>query len=193
MYLLDFVGEASGLAPEQQRLSQQMIATWSQFARTGDPNRPDLPSWPQFRGGDAPHVQSIVFRPGEAQLFFGLSLWGEQLLHDAAFNTETLETVEGNKVWAIRNNPALPGCCVEWNPPLSFAPIVEVHELVHFQVRTVYQESACTLDGLGQLLNRLFDDHEILRINQELYSTILISYGQLVKNFTLRVRVDSSR
>ncbi|XYH98577.1 carboxylesterase family protein [Sorangium sp. So ce1128] len=63
VYLLDFVGEASGVAPEQHRLSQQMRATWSQFARTGDPNRPDLPPWPQFRGGNAPRVQSLA--PGD--------------------------------------------------------------------------------------------------------------------------------
>ncbi|WP_437287912.1 carboxylesterase/lipase family protein [Sorangium sp. So ce406] len=63
VYLLDFVGEPSGLAPEQQRLSQQMIACWSQFARAGDPSRPDLPPWPQFRGDDAQYVQSLA--PGD--------------------------------------------------------------------------------------------------------------------------------
>ncbi|AUX39966.1 carboxylesterase [Sorangium cellulosum] len=62
VYLLDFVGEASGLSPEQQRLSQQMIAYWSQFARAGDPNHPDLPPWPPFRG-EAPYVQSLA--PGD--------------------------------------------------------------------------------------------------------------------------------
>ncbi|WP_437316900.1 carboxylesterase/lipase family protein [Sorangium sp. So ce385] len=82
VYLFDFVGEESGLAPEQQRLSQQMIAYWSQFARAGDPNRTDLPPWPGFRAGDAPHVQSLApgnggIRGVDVEAAHQLDFWSE--------------------------------------------------------------------------------------------------------------------
>ena len=36
-----------------RKLSGQMMAYWVNFARTGDPNGPGLPLWPQYRAGQA--------------------------------------------------------------------------------------------------------------------------------------------
>lgn len=42
-------GTARPLSPAQQRLSEQMVAYWTAFARTGDPNNSgDTPAWPRY-------------------------------------------------------------------------------------------------------------------------------------------------
>ncbi|GAA2776361.1 carboxylesterase/lipase family protein [Saccharopolyspora taberi] len=51
--------EPADLDAEQWRLAEAMNAYWATFARTGDPNRPDLPSWPRFDPAD-PHTQRLA-------------------------------------------------------------------------------------------------------------------------------------
>ncbi|MWA04916.1 carboxylesterase family protein [Actinomadura sp. LD22] len=47
-----------GLDTAQQQLSDKMIAYWTTFAKTGDPNGPTTPSWPAFTAS-SPQVQRL--------------------------------------------------------------------------------------------------------------------------------------
>jgi len=49
-YLLDGQGTPP-TTPAKQELSRDMIAYWTRFAATGDPNGPGLPRWPAYRSG----------------------------------------------------------------------------------------------------------------------------------------------
>lgn len=51
-----------GLSPQQQRLSKEMIAYWSNFAATGNPNRSGLPPWPAYQGDG--QILSLAAGPG---------------------------------------------------------------------------------------------------------------------------------
>ncbi len=42
------VGDPKLLAEADERLAEAMQGYWTQFAATGDPNRPDLPAWPRY-------------------------------------------------------------------------------------------------------------------------------------------------
>ena len=50
-YLFDgsYTQQPPPSAPAQLQLSRQLISYWTQFARTGNPNRPGLPPWPRYR------------------------------------------------------------------------------------------------------------------------------------------------
>jgi para-nitrobenzyl esterase len=51
-YLLDGPG-TEPTTPAKQELSRDMIAYWTRFAATGDPNGPGLPHWPAYHSGGA--------------------------------------------------------------------------------------------------------------------------------------------
>jgi para-nitrobenzyl esterase len=47
-YLWEYLGHTLPYSDDQLQLSDQMVAFWSQFQRTGDPNTNDVPQWPAF-------------------------------------------------------------------------------------------------------------------------------------------------
>jgi len=63
---------------EDRKLSDQMMSYWTNFARTGDPNGPGLPTWPKYGEGDPVlHLDNpITSRPDEnrARYDFWMSL-----------------------------------------------------------------------------------------------------------------------
>ncbi|WP_431240824.1 carboxylesterase/lipase family protein [Mycolicibacterium aichiense] len=62
-YLFD-VGGARPLDPAQRMLSDQMVAYWSQFVKTGTPEVSGLPEWPEF-GPDEATGKRISLQTGE--------------------------------------------------------------------------------------------------------------------------------
>jgi para-nitrobenzyl esterase len=53
------------LAPPQQRLSKQIVAYWSAFARTGNPGAAGGPQWRAFSEGG----KALRLKPGEVGMF----------------------------------------------------------------------------------------------------------------------------
>ncbi|AQT78801.1 carboxylesterase [Mycolicibacterium litorale] len=65
-YLFD-VGGAAPLNPAQRELSDQMIAYWSQFVRTGAPDAAEQPDWPRL-GADAATGPRMSLQTGKLLL-----------------------------------------------------------------------------------------------------------------------------
>ncbi|MEV7553107.1 carboxylesterase family protein [Amycolatopsis sp. NPDC089917] len=59
-YLFELHGQELPLLPEQKRLSEQMIAYWTTFMRTGDPNAAGSPRW---QPGDVLSLAPDAVRP----------------------------------------------------------------------------------------------------------------------------------
>ncbi len=59
MYVFGTLGRVSlsGLGEEDFRLSQAMMAYWTAFARSGDPNSEGLPRWPSYLGSESPYLE----------------------------------------------------------------------------------------------------------------------------------------
>ncbi|SCF34308.1 para-nitrobenzyl esterase [Micromonospora viridifaciens] len=69
------VGYAQPLSDAQQALSEQMIAYWARFARTGDPSGPGTPTWSPY---DGRHVLSLApgaIRPMDAKAAHHYAFW----------------------------------------------------------------------------------------------------------------------
>ncbi|WP_433665304.1 carboxylesterase/lipase family protein [Nocardia sp. CA-128927] len=58
-YLFDTNFGTPPASPAQQKLSDQMIHYWAAFVRTGDPNTPGQPTWPQHNNNTA-----LILKPG---------------------------------------------------------------------------------------------------------------------------------
>ncbi len=48
LYNIDIAASMTGAGQERYALAHKMSAAWAAFARTGNPNHPDLPKWPAF-------------------------------------------------------------------------------------------------------------------------------------------------
>ena len=68
---------------EDRKLSDQMMSYWTNFAKTGDPNGPGLPTWPKYTEGDPVlHLDNpITSRPDENRARY--DFWAAQELKPA--------------------------------------------------------------------------------------------------------------
>lgn len=67
-YLFDLGGRHLLQTPAQERLADQMIGYWSNFARTGNPNGPGLPLWLPMLVGNSQSLETGPGLPGPVDL-----------------------------------------------------------------------------------------------------------------------------
>ena len=48
LYNVDIAASMTGAGQERYALAHKMSAAYAAFARTGNPNHPDLPNWPAY-------------------------------------------------------------------------------------------------------------------------------------------------
>ncbi|MCY1058210.1 carboxylesterase family protein [Nannocystis sp. SCPEA4] len=75
-------GDGSSLTPPRLRLSEAMIRYWTNFARTGDPNGEQLPTWDRFTAA-TPNVLALAageggIRPIDHRTEHKLEFWATQ-------------------------------------------------------------------------------------------------------------------
>jgi para-nitrobenzyl esterase len=88
-YVFDHVtAPSTDFEPQDKVVSEAMVGAWVRFAKTGDPNAPDLPTWPAYREPGYQYLKysdSIATDAGfrEAQVEFCARLL-EQLRRDSS-------------------------------------------------------------------------------------------------------------
>jgi para-nitrobenzyl esterase len=63
---------AGSFTAADQRLSDVMLTYWTNFAKGGDPNDAELPSWPKFSASTGAYIRFASSIPGSAQAAQGL-------------------------------------------------------------------------------------------------------------------------